>query len=266
MQRAAAAARVAAEAAAAEAQRAETDLAGARDAVARFARSSYMSGSSSPLLESLLTSSGPAQIVQRAALLDAAGSYRSTAVSAASTARERAVETQSRRAERTDGGRPPAGSSAGRTRLGGGGQDRCNAGGGRSPGPAERCGERAPSGAGHAGGPAGAAGRSAPGVPVVVLAAGTLRRRRSGRQSGARSLGSRLGRGRPVRVRWQLEHQHRQRLLRRAPVQRIDVAGVRRNAVRAARRPRHPGAADRSRGEGARRPGPGAWPTCGRNL
>jgi hypothetical protein len=94
MQRAAAAARVAAEAAAAEAQRAETDLAGARDAVAGFARASYMSGSSSPLLESLLTSSGPAQIVQRAALLDAAGSYRSTAVSAASTARERAVETQ----------------------------------------------------------------------------------------------------------------------------------------------------------------------------
>jgi hypothetical protein len=94
MQQAAAAARVAAEAAAAEAQRAETDLAGARDAVARFARSSYMSGSSSPLLESLLTASGPEQIVQRAALLDAAGSYRSTAVSVASTARERAVETQ----------------------------------------------------------------------------------------------------------------------------------------------------------------------------
>jgi hypothetical protein len=31
-------------------------------------------------------------------------------------------------------------------------------------------------------------------------------------------------------------------------------------------RPGHAGPADRRRGEGARRPGPGAWPTCGRNL
>jgi hypothetical protein len=87
-------ARAEADDAAARAERAQADLAGARDAVARFARTSYMSGSSSPLLEGLLTADGPAQMVERAALLDAAGDHRSTAVSAAATARERAVETQ----------------------------------------------------------------------------------------------------------------------------------------------------------------------------
>jgi len=94
MQRAAAAARAEADAATAEAQQAEADLAGARDAVARFARASYMGGSSSPLLEGLLTSDGPAQMLERAALLAAAGDHRSTAVSAGSSAREVAAETQ----------------------------------------------------------------------------------------------------------------------------------------------------------------------------
>ena len=182
MQRAAAAARVAADTAAAEAQRAETDLAGARDAVARFARSSYMSGSSSPLLESLLTSSGPAQIVQRAALLDAAGSYRSTAVSAASTARERAVETQAdAQSALTEADRlqdaalaelaSAEGARTAATRVVADLQDRQNAA------ESELRQARA-----TLGGPAGATGRSAPSVPVVVLAAGTLRWRRSGRR------------------------------------------------------------------------------------
>jgi len=94
MQQATAAARAEADAATAEAQRAEADLAGARDDVARFARASYMGGSSSPLLEGLLTSDGPAQMLERAALLAAAGDHRSTAVSVASSARERAADTQ----------------------------------------------------------------------------------------------------------------------------------------------------------------------------
>jgi hypothetical protein len=64
--------------AAAEAQRAQADLSGAREALGRFARTSYMGGSTSPILESLLTSDGPAQMLERAALLDAAGEHRST--------------------------------------------------------------------------------------------------------------------------------------------------------------------------------------------
>ena len=268
MQRAAAAARVAAEAAAAEAQRAETDLAGARDAVARFARSSYMSGSSSPLLESLLTSSGPAQIVERAALLDAAGSYRSTAVSAASTARERAVETQTDAQSARDGGRPPAGRSAGRTRLGGGGQDRRNAGGGRSPGPAERCCRTSSSGADHAGGPAGAAGRSAP--------------RRPGRRPRRRHPPAEDRSGRQLR----------------RPLPRLTTGTRSPSASPVATGASTPATATTAACSSARRPGwrsaaaptrraptwprksqqiavaekvlaaqgPGAWPTCGRNL
>ncbi|MGY1805483.1 transglycosylase family protein [Blastococcus sp. SYSU D00922] len=92
-QQASADARSDAEAAAAEARRAQEELAGARDDVARFARSSYMGGSSSPLLEGLLTADGPAQMMERAALLAAAGDHRSTAVSVAEAAGDRADET-----------------------------------------------------------------------------------------------------------------------------------------------------------------------------
>lgn len=93
-QQASADARAEAEAAAAEARQAQEELAGARDDVARFARSSYMGGSSSPLLEGLLTADGPAQMMERAALLAAAGDHRSAAVSVAATASDRATESQ----------------------------------------------------------------------------------------------------------------------------------------------------------------------------
>ncbi|WP_305852279.1 transglycosylase family protein [Blastococcus sp. PRF04-17] len=81
--------------AAAAAQEARADLSGARDAVAVFARNSYMSGSTSPVLESLLTSGSPAQALERVALLEAAGSHRSTVLTVAASAQERAAELES---------------------------------------------------------------------------------------------------------------------------------------------------------------------------
>ncbi len=73
---------------------------------------------------------------------------------------------------------------------------------------------------------------------------------------GGRRTGGYLGEGRRLRVQRQLGGQHGQRLLRRTAVQRLHLGGLRRHAVRAARRPRHPRPADRRRREGAGRPGP----------
>ncbi len=56
-----------------------------------------------------------------------------------------------------------------------------------------------------------------------------------------------VGQDRPVRVRRQLAHQHRQRLLRRAAVRAEHVARERRCRLRRARRPGLPGAADHGR-------------------
>ena len=81
------------------------------------------------------------------------------------------------------------------------------------------------------------------------------------------ALGSRLGRRRPVRVRRQLEHQHRQRLLRRPAVQLIHLAGVRRQR-RTRRAPTWPRRSQQIAvaEKVLAAQGPGAWPTCGRNL
>jgi hypothetical protein len=76
------------------AHEAHTELSDARAAVARYARESYMGGSTSPVLESLLTSAGPGQVVERAALLEAAGTHRSGVLVVATAAQERAVEMQ----------------------------------------------------------------------------------------------------------------------------------------------------------------------------
>jgi hypothetical protein len=76
------------------AHEAHTELSDARAAVARYARESYMGGSTSPVLESLLTSGGPGQVVERAALLEAAGTHRSGVLVVATAAQERAAETQ----------------------------------------------------------------------------------------------------------------------------------------------------------------------------
>ena len=76
------------------AHEAHTEPSDARAAVARYARESYMGGSTSPVLESLLTSAGPGQVVERAALLEAAGTHRSGVLVVATAAQERAAETQ----------------------------------------------------------------------------------------------------------------------------------------------------------------------------
>jgi peptidoglycan DL-endopeptidase RipA len=69
-------ARVAADTAAAAAERAAAELGRGRDQVVAFARSSYMRGSTNPGAAALVTAEGPAQLVERAALLEAAGGHR----------------------------------------------------------------------------------------------------------------------------------------------------------------------------------------------
>jgi cell wall-associated NlpC family hydrolase len=74
---AAEAAREQADAAAAEAARTTAELGVARDDVVAFARRSYMEGSTSPGASALLTAGSPSQLIERAALLEAAGTHRS---------------------------------------------------------------------------------------------------------------------------------------------------------------------------------------------
>ncbi len=69
-------ARTRADAAAAEAARTTAELGVARDDVVAFARRSYMEGSSSPGASALLTAGSPVQLIERAALLEAAGTHR----------------------------------------------------------------------------------------------------------------------------------------------------------------------------------------------
>ncbi|SNS21606.1 Cell wall-associated hydrolase, NlpC family [Geodermatophilus pulveris] len=69
-------ARAAADAAASAAERAAAELARGRAQVVAFARSSYMQGSTAPGAAALVSAEGPAQLVERAALLHAAGSHR----------------------------------------------------------------------------------------------------------------------------------------------------------------------------------------------
>ena len=72
-------------------RQAEAVLGAARGSVATFARSSYMSGSTSPVLRSVLTSGSPAQALERAALLDAVAEHRSGALVVVTDARSRAA-------------------------------------------------------------------------------------------------------------------------------------------------------------------------------
>ena len=61
----------------AAADQARADLGVARGEVVDFARQSYMDGSTSPGAAALLTAADPAQFIERAALLEAAGAHRS---------------------------------------------------------------------------------------------------------------------------------------------------------------------------------------------
>ncbi|WP_460682965.1 C40 family peptidase [Modestobacter lapidis] len=74
------AARSTADAAAAAAAQAAAELQRGRDDVASFARASYKQGSTSPGVNALLSSGGPAELIERAALLDAAGVHHTDVV------------------------------------------------------------------------------------------------------------------------------------------------------------------------------------------
>ena len=78
----------------AAARAAQAELSTARHAVAAFARDSYMAGSTSPELHSLMTSAGPAQLLERAALLDAVGAHRSDVLTVVGVAGARAAAAQ----------------------------------------------------------------------------------------------------------------------------------------------------------------------------
>src|SRR4051794_40339619 len=84
------AAQTTASAAQATADQAAADLQTARDQLLAFVRRSYTEGSTSPGIASLLTAEGPAQLLERAALLEAAGVHRATEVDAYPAARQRA--------------------------------------------------------------------------------------------------------------------------------------------------------------------------------
>jgi hypothetical protein len=84
-------ARTAAETASATVHQAQRELAGARAQLGVFARSSYIDGSTSPRLQALLTSTGPAELLERAALLDAVGAGRSTALDHITVVQRRAA-------------------------------------------------------------------------------------------------------------------------------------------------------------------------------
>src|SRR3954469_22217950 len=87
-------AQVAAQAADAAAQQAQVELADARSDVAGFARDSYMSGSTSSRMTAVMTSGSPAQMIERAALLDAVGDNRSDVLDQVTV-----VEAQAERAQ-----------------------------------------------------------------------------------------------------------------------------------------------------------------------
>ncbi|QXG75110.1 C40 family peptidase [Modestobacter sp. L9-4] len=88
------AAQVTADAATEAADAAARDLADARAALVSFARQSYQQGSTSPALEALTTADGPAQMLERAALLEAAGAHHGDVVVQVTTAEEQARAAQ----------------------------------------------------------------------------------------------------------------------------------------------------------------------------
>jgi len=73
-------AQAAADVAAAAAAQAAADLARGRQDVVAFARASYMRGNTAPGLAALLSAGGPAEMVQRAALLESAGVHKADVV------------------------------------------------------------------------------------------------------------------------------------------------------------------------------------------
>ncbi len=91
---AAEAARQQAETAAAEAARKTAELGVARDDVIAFARRSYMEGSTSPGATALLTAGNPSQLIERAALLEAAGSHRTDVLGTVTVLQQQATAAE----------------------------------------------------------------------------------------------------------------------------------------------------------------------------
>ena len=80
----------------AAADQALTDLRVARAEVVDFARQSYMDGSTSPGVAALLTAADPAQLLERAALLESAGAHRSDVLVQVTTLQQEAEKADVR--------------------------------------------------------------------------------------------------------------------------------------------------------------------------
>jgi cell wall-associated NlpC family hydrolase len=83
-------------AAEAAAEKATADLGVAREEVVDFARQSYMDGSTAPGAAALLTATNPAQLIERAALLEAAGAHRSEVLVEVTALQEEAAKADVR--------------------------------------------------------------------------------------------------------------------------------------------------------------------------
>jgi cell wall-associated NlpC family hydrolase len=81
-------------AAADAAEQATADLGVARDQVIAFARRSYMQGSTYTGAAALITAADPGELIQRAALLEAAGSHRSDVLDHVAVLQKRATEAE----------------------------------------------------------------------------------------------------------------------------------------------------------------------------
>ena len=88
-------AQTAAQTAQASAHQAAADLGVARGQVASFARLSYMQGSTAPGFTALMTSDGPAQLLERQALLESAGGHRNDVLTTVAVAERKAAATAS---------------------------------------------------------------------------------------------------------------------------------------------------------------------------
>jgi peptidoglycan DL-endopeptidase RipA len=80
----------------AAAEKALADLGVARGEVVDFARQSYMDGSTSPGAAALLTAGSPAELIERSALLEAAGAHRSNVLDRVTVLQDRAAKAQVR--------------------------------------------------------------------------------------------------------------------------------------------------------------------------
>jgi cell wall-associated NlpC family hydrolase len=88
-------AQAAAQSAKAAAQKATADLGVARGQVASFARLTYIQGSTSPGFVALMSSDGPAQLLERQALLESAGGHRNDVLTVVAVAERKAASSSS---------------------------------------------------------------------------------------------------------------------------------------------------------------------------